>query len=372
VICDEGDTLEHLLSGFIALQVTGKVQDWLDVEPPKYKTTSSAHSISNWRGWAMELSRKATGRRSTLEFELKQLSKDDERISSISKDISTLSGVIDRAGVFANQVDDSWILESRESQYAKYQDTLTFKPVWLTEYLSERYFFNHGASHILMSATFPPTEIMGKLLGQNPQKFEYHETGSSFPPTNRKVYLHPIANITYKTFEDEIPRLVAAVERILITHPNEKGIIHTVSYKIANHLNWICGHERLIFHDGKNRAEKLQEFKESQFPYVMVSPSMERGVDLPDSDARWCIICKAPFMHLKDKLVSKRLYSNLGNLWYKSNAIQTTMQMAGRIVRSKTDYGATYILDKQCVDLMLNNMRIIPDYFKEAFEVGLG
>jgi len=93
-------------------------------------------------------------------------------------------------------------------------------------------------------------------------------------------------------------------------------------------------------------------------------------VDLPDEMARFIIFAKAPFLSLADKLVKKRVYgSNIGGLWYRSNAIQTIIQGCGRGCRHKEDHCVSYLLDKQVFNLIANNRWLLPEYFLQALEI---
>ena len=46
------------------------------------------------------------------------------------------------------------------------------------------------------------------------------------------------------------------------------------------------------------------------------------------------------------------------------------MQMAGRIVRSKEDFGFTYILDANAWDLLEYNKNKLPSWFSEKMDAG--
>jgi Rad3-related DNA helicase len=125
--------------------------------------------------------------------------------------------------------------------------------------------------------------------------------------------------------------------------------------------------DRLLTHTNFNRAEMLDVFKKSQRPLVLVSPSMDRGVDLPGDECRAIIIAKVPYPDLGDPQVNKRVYASTdGNRWYAHKAVSKIIQMAGRGVRSETDYASTYILDEQFDRLYTQYKGMFPPWFKEA------
>jgi Rad3-related DNA helicase len=96
---------------------------------------------------------------------------------------------------------------------------------------------------------------------------------------------------------------------------------------------------------------------------------MDRGIDLPGDACRVQVICKVPFLNLKDKQVSGRLYGGgrAGKTWYSVNAIRTIVQMTGRAVRSESDWAVTYILDGQFVtNIWQQNRNLIPSWWREG------
>jgi Rad3-related DNA helicase len=220
-----------------------------------------------------------------------------------------------------------------------------------------------------MSATFPPANILGKLLGRPPGDFDYFEVPSTFPVENRRVLLNPVANLTHKTFDEEVEKTLGGILEVASDHLDEKGIIHAVSYKLTN-IIMDQGLDRFITHNCDNREEAIEEFKASDRSLILVSPSAERGLDLPDDLCGFIIWAKAPFLNLGDKLVSQRVYgSQTGKLWYRSHCAQTIVQGCGRGVRHQEDHCVVYVLDQQINRLILDNRFLFPDYFMKAVDI---
>jgi len=367
LLCDEGDLLEGLLADFISLSIPARAVKRLQIPKPKYVTAESKNGVASWIEWAEKVAhRKISNRISRVRSEIEDSSMGDPDLPKLHRELKGLGGVLERVNIFIKNVDKEWVFEE------DFRGGYNFKPTWIPEELSDRFFFKTADRFVLMSATFPPPEIMGKLLGRQPGDFDYFESGSTFPVKNRQVYVRPAGDLTYKTFSVEAPKVIKAVEKIVQTHPHEKGLIHAVSYKLADMIMNINGNTggRLITHRAEDREQVLNAFKESKLPMVLVSPSMERGVDLPDEMARFIIFAKAPFLSLADKLVKKRVYgSNIGNLWYKSNVAQTIVQGCGRGVRHKEDRCVSYLIDKQIFNLIANNRRLFPEYWLQAIEI---
>ena len=124
----------------------------------------------------------------------------------------------------------------------------------------------------------------------------------------------------------------------------------------------------IYFHEtADERSYILGKFKESKAPAMLVSPSMETGVDLPDDTCRVQFILKVPYLSLGDKQVKERLA--IDRDWYISSTINRLVQASGRIVRSEDDWGRTYILDECFADLVRYYKEFFPFWFLESIAV---
>jgi len=237
----------------------------------------------------------------------------------------------------------------------------------LTPELSEQYLWRHGKKFVLMSATFPPKLVLAKCLGLDTSDMDYYEIPSQFPVENRPVYCYPVASMTAKTTDMELPKLIEAVKCIVDHYPSQKGIIHAVSYALANKIMEGVDSVRLITHNSKDRQDVIDQFTNSDEPLVLVSPSIERGLSLEEDKCRFIIIAKCPYLSLGDKVTAARLYSSkIGQIWYGSNAALTVVQMAGRAVRSNVDQADTYILDLKVKELILKNPSWFPSWWLDG------
>ena len=212
-----------------------------------------------------------------------------------------------------------------------------------------------------------PPQVLSKLLGRPVGDFDYlPPIPSTFPIANRPLYLKPVADMSYKTFDQELPNLLAEIETILNQYPNDKALIHCVSFRLRNAIMKI-DNNRLITHETGNRAIILEQFKKDKRPLALVSPSYERGIDLKDDLCRNVIFAKAPFLNLQDKQVNARIHSGqLGQYYYKADCAQSIVQGTGRHIRDKTDWGKAWLLDAQINKLITDNPELFPTYWREA------
>ena len=249
---------------------------------------------------------------------------------------------------------------------------LIFRPLWMTESLAHEYLWRHGHKFLLMSASFYPKPILAKTLGLDTDDMDFHEVPSQFPVENRPVYCYPAANMTSKTTDIELPKLIGMIKQIVDNYPDVKGIIHAVSYKLASKIIEGVDNKRLITHNTTDRQDVIDHFINSKDPLILVSPSLERGISLEEDLCRLIIIAKCPYLYLGDRVVSARLYgSRMGQSWYTATMLLTILQMSGRGVRSKDDKADCYILDLQAKNAITKYPSFLPSWWLEAVEFDL-
>ena len=187
---------------------------------------------------------------------------------------------------------------------------------------------------------------------------------SPFPVKNRPIFFCPIGKMSMNQIDDTLPKLTKAIKAILEQHKNDKGIIHTHSFKIANHLKKSLKSSRIIIHDSDNREAMLKKHIASKKSTVLLSPSMTEGIDLVGEASRFQIVCKVPYPYLGDKLVKKRM--NKWKWWYPLQTAKTIVQSVGRSVRNSEDHAVTYILDENWELFYSRNKKYFPDEFHKC------
>jgi len=367
VVIDEADSLENTLIQFITLQFSTyalRRLGMLDMaDSLKMTSKDKTGLLESWKEFGTQAKFRVGSIIKKLTSDIESWGEDiNAQQLDVIKERSRVVRLKEKIDLFLDNVDQDWILDSQEGK-------LVFQPLWLTPELSEEYLWRHGKKFVLMSATFPPKLVLAKCLGIDTSDMDYYEIPSQFPVENRPVYCYPVANMTAKTTDMELPKLIEAVKCIVDHYPDQKGIIHAVSYALANKIIEGVDNSRLITHNSKDRQEVIDEFVESTEPLVLISPSLERGISLEEEKCRFIIICKAPFLYLGDKIVAARLYSSkIGQMWYTSSMLLTVLQMAGRGVRSKDDTADTYILDLKVKEAIQKNPGFLPSWWLDALE----
>ena len=67
-------------------------------------------------------------------------------------------------------------------------------------------------------------------------RYAYVQSPSTFPIERRRIYLYPIADVTYKQKEAAFPLLAEALDVIAKRYPDQRILVHTVSYELAAYL----------------------------------------------------------------------------------------------------------------------------------------
>lgn len=181
-----------------------------------------------------------------------------------------------------------------------------------------------------------------------------------------------------KNKDNAYPLIAEGIYRIINKHHTDNGLIHTVSYDFNNYL-----YEYLQKKGVKNiftySSSQLKQAAIDKFIYdnklplathtgsILLAPSLDRGIDLPQTDCRFIVIPKIPFPSLGTKQISARLHSKGGQLWYNVKTIRSLVQMTGRGMRSADDQCSSYILDKQFIELVWRkNKHLLPSWWKDA------
>lgn len=357
LIIDELDALESQLMNFIQLSVTKKQLDRLDVAAPKFKTKFEA-----WVEWANEM--------------LRQLKPELDRLVMITEKSGDWGGInindlrrktavqrlVSKLMFFVREVDETWVPYYGEEEWV-------FRPIWVSKY-STNALWIHAKKVLGMSATILEPRQLSMNIGLTyggERTYEYVALPSPFPKEHRPIFYEPCANIINKEMETALPKLAIAIERIMEKHPDEKILCHVVSYKVRDYLLKNINSDRFVTHSTINRTDVLEQFKKSSRPQVLLSPSMERGVDLPGEECRVIIIAKVPYPDLGDPQINKRIHASKdGNSWYAHRTVSSIVQMSGRAVRSVDDWAATYILDEQFSRLFREWNNMFPKWWREA------
>lgn len=324
---------------------------------------------TGWFDWAAELLPSFSRRAVELEEQIRSAPLGSDLSLGMLRSKQWLETSARRLQEMISSADEGsvdWVVEQERQRDGQ---SVSFKPVRVAAFAGE-YLFRYGQRVLMLSATILDADTYLSSLGIDPDEATVIRIDSDFPVSNRPVRLRPSARLTRHHLERELPRLTAAVARIMDEHPTEKGVIHAHSYRIASYLHRhlpAAARERLVTHfDSSGRDAALVSHVTSPDATVLLTPSMTEGIDLADDLARWQVICKIPYANLGDAQVKARTEQDPS--WYDWRTCLSVVQAYGRSVRARDDYAITYLLDADFPGFLRRQRRRLPQWFLEAVE----
>jgi len=230
-----------------------------------------------------------------------------------------------------------------------------------------QHIFKYADNVILMSATFVDYKQVLRNLGIEQDDYKYIDLPSSFDPRKSPI-LFGNFQLNKKNLEYNFPKVVDCVKEILQEHKDDKGLIHTQSNIITKMLKDKLKNDRVLYRirGSKDNVDILNEHLQTDDPTVLASPSMNFGVDLKGSAARFCIVLKCPWPDLGDVRIKEMSKNN--NKWYTNKMFTTFIQQCGRCTRSEDDTSVTYVLDAVGIRKLIPDYRnLLPEYFIDRF-----
>lgn len=234
-----------------------------------------------------------------------------------------------------------------------------------------------------MSGTIVAPEQFAQDLGLDWNETEFITMGSEIPPANRPIYFWPRGNMSFKTKDQDTPKILNAISEIREQFSG-RMLVHTVSYELSRNLfSFLArmGYDVFTYAYAHEREGALKNL-DAHPDGILLAPSMERGIDRKGDQGRLNVIPKVPYPNMKDRVVSRRMFQPTpreGELWYKLQTIRNIIQAYGRTNRGKMsqfdpiqnptgfDWSRTFILDESFKRLWAEVRAMVPDWFKAAF-----
>ena len=375
MVFDECHTLEHHLTEFQAVTVSERRCIKLQI---KFKHCKDIYSALDWINDTVfpavevlckRLSDEVRNISDKYEINNVPLSLNDKHLIKENKSWDDFRGnMLMLLGINKKEVSEQYVLvnDSKSLKFKELYGSRTFQN--LIEPMANKFLF--------MSSTILDKDEFCRDLGINIEEAAFISLPSEFPEENRPVIYSPVVKMNYgwdgkarhKDRLDMVEKIMLCCEQ----HPEDNGIIHTGSFKIAEwlteSLDGLIPH-RILHHNPGNdlkRDDVIGEFMESDTtPKILISPSITEGLDLKDDKGRFAIFAKVPYPFLGDQWIKKRM--NISNSWYQRQAFISIIQGGGRIVRTEEDWGYVYILDESFGYLKYQMNNKIPPWWSDAF-----
>lgn len=272
---------------------------------------------------------------------------------AIAGAIEEMQQIADKLRQFS-KTHGEWIL----TEY-KYAHMVELRPVYAHQ-VSEFGLFRKSDRFIHMSATICGHEAYIKSLGIDRKDCEFIDLANPIPLAHRLV--RPLSAIKVSGDFDRV-RLAELVDKIIQRHDGQNGIIHTVSFALAQDIVKHSKNKRKML-VSNNRDEIIKVLSKHKSGAIVLSPSIEQGYDFPGEMSRFQIIAKVPYLSLGDPYV--KLNMDRHPEWYARKAILRLVQAAGRSVRGVNDFASTYIIDSNFDMLMRRNKDLFPEWFLDS------
>lgn len=354
VIADECDTLESELMGYVSVDISQRRAKTLGIQAPAKVSVQSS-----WGDWFVDAISKveaAVDRLPPFSSASVKERRDRKALGNLAESLQVIQA--DTTG---------WVFtgDARKQEWG----TVSFKPVRVDQ-LARKSLWPLGDKWLLMSATpISAHQMVRDDLGYEGE-FRTVTMASSFPVENRPIVVQAVANMSRKTQLADRHMILTAFAQIYAKHPGENILIHTVSYQLAG---WLADEIRdavttpvWTYSSSGEKLSVVAQFKANGG--ILIAPSLDRGVDLPDDLCSVIVVAKVPFPNLGDRQVSARMHSAGGQTWYNVQAVRSMVQMTGRGVRHKGDKATTYILDSQ-FDRIWNSARsLFPEWWTDALQ----
>lgn len=385
IVVDEADLLERQLLSYVEFSVNEKVLSDFKMTPlqkgvHKKTIVEWLEELAGRVGFWLQTHEPIYGDDSPSSITLMRRFKRNEKLDG------------ELSLVLSGDLDDNWVRDNKAGP-------MVLKPIHVKEWATSR-LWKHSRKVIpgdvenreldsfdsweynddgdivvpgkwmLMSGTIGSVEPFMKLLGKQPGEYEFVQVESTFPIENRPIYLTNAADMSMKGGMEEggWNTAVTALAHILELHPDERILVHTVSYKLARYLAGGLYSDRVVTYlSSEDKTTSLEKYVGTK-DAVLIAASMDRGVDLADELCGVIVVAKLPFPYLGDPQTNARMHSRedgLGQTWYEMETGRTLVQMTGRGVRSDTDQCVTYILD-MAAGGMIRKTYTTPRWWREA------
>ena len=360
LIIDEAHNTEGQLLGFVEIEITAKRCEEVGAERPVQIQPGETARAREWilKEFLPHLKVKIESTRGEM---LEAEGKDRERTAF------KLSGMEQ----FQSRIDV--IVDDECTDWFSYSDpktgALKLRPLTARS-IAEDYLFRMGHKLLFLSATILDGKAFIRGLGLDGPTGGFLRVDSDFPVENRPIIVKPVGSMSFKNIDTTTPKMVRMIEKALDKHPDEKGLIHTHSYKltqaVVDHLLGTKHRERIIYHDTAvgAREQAVVRHVNSLLPSVLISPSMTEGLDLAEDLSRFQVITKVPYPYLGDPFVKARMAHDEG--WYQWQTALTIVQATGRSIRSRTDHATTYLLDADFEGFLSRADAILPGWWKKS------
>lgn len=337
IILDEAHNLESLLCSLLSIKLSRQgVWELIEKRMPSHD-----ESLSAWVSWAVEsrdaclTSLSVSRRQDKIDFHgSAKESLHTKKIMRLLQNLDTIASI-----------SDEWVIEPTSSG-------VQLTPVFAANY-AEQYLFRGIEKVILSSATLTSQDF--SYLGIAPSDFYLFDIESGFDAARRPYIYWPTTTIDFQMVEGQMIQVMRRIDQFIDSRAElgRKGLIHSISYRYAEIIKR-ASRSPIVTYKPHEAQQAISRFMASTSPSTLCGPNFAEGYDFKDDLARYQFIWKVPTVDSRHPLIAARKKRDRKYTLYLAG--KTIQQMAGRVMRSTSDYGETVILDRHWGNWMMNSI----------------
>lgn len=343
VVIDEGHSASEKLAEFCSISLFEReINNLVGVDTPP------GRELRTWSEWARNTYAKLPALIKSADSPKNRM-----RLIAISRDLIDLSSA-------DSDKSTSWIY-----QYEDDTRKHTFSPLWASA-RAESLLFQGAQKVVVTSATLLTNT--GEYLGVAAHETEYLDIANTFSAANRPLIYSPSGvKLGWKSTESDIRVITSRYDQIVDLWKGYNGLWHTQSHKLTQSMyNASRNKDRIVVYGKGEASDAIRMLKENPNRGILVmGPGLKEGFDLKGEAARFQLIGKMPFIDQSNPVVKARCESN--PRYFMDQASVQLMQMVGRIVRDKSDWGYSYTSDAQF--MWMNKDGRFPQSFRDSIRV---
>ncbi len=337
-------------------------------------STPHDRSVARWHSWGEQYYSQLARVHDNCVEELSNKA-GNTKLAALHRKTSTLIRKVQR--ILQSTAAD-WVIEQIKPYRG--EPYWSICPVWVHD-VTEQILFCGVPQVAMVAATLvtKTCDLLG-VPGGDLELWEY-DTPSDWEWERGAVYHIETTRMSYRMSEADLGIATATWADLVELHEKSgprRGIVQAVSYQrrqyIINEVSALLGKQSPTQFDthtnSRDLMERLEDFWQSPPPRVFVSPSITTGLDFEGDRAEWQLIPKVPFPDMRS--IVQRARSEDDPHYANYAAVQTIIQMVGRLRRKRLDRGVSYITDDNVGWLMYRyrtdaddpDMRFVPQYFR--------
>lgn len=213
-----------------------------------------------------------------------------------------------------------------------------------------------------MSATLGNPESYAKFIGLD--DWEYVAIDNQFDLEKSPIFFFKGYKLNWANREKNFPKLLEMSDKIVKHHSDDRGIIHSSSFIIAQDIvSQSKESDRMItYTTSSEKADAIERFKSTKNG-ILVGPSLLEGLSFDDDLSRFQIFFKIPFPNVSDEFM-KRLLETYPEK-YMAKTANNVIQGTGRSIRSRDDWAITYIIDS-CFDQLFDTKHLPKSFIERV------